>query len=184
MTIPGGVRKVIVPLLILFIFGVSWFGLYKPELAKISEYRKQPAANRQQIESLVRQLSEYDPPTQEEREQWRNLEEQISLRLPSGKNITELYSLLSRLAVENDCRQFTRQELANTDTTYTTEAIPRRGFDMQLDFECDYRDLKSYLDGLKQAERLIEIVRVTVDRGLPLLKVQMVIRSYYSPSVG
>ncbi|MBW7995308.1 MAG: hypothetical protein FVQ81_01805 [Candidatus Glassbacteria bacterium] len=184
MTLPSGVRKVILPLAILFIFAAAWFGLYRPELEKISEYRKQPAANRARIEQLVRQMNYYDPPIAEEREEWRRLEEQIHRRLPAAKQMSGLYALLSRLAVGRELQNFTRQELAGTDTTYATDGIPRRGFDIQLNFECDYAGLKGYVDGLKLADRLIEVVSLEVNRSLPLINVQMVIRSYYSPAAG
>ncbi len=181
MTIPSGIRKVILPLAMLFIFGAAWFGLYKPELAKISEYNKKPAASRQKIEQLVRELNEYDPPTADERAEWKALEREFSLKLPRGKQITELYSLLSRLAVNLGCEDFNRMEIENSDTVYTSGDIPRRGFDIQLDFSCDFHSLREYINGLKGADRLIEVVRLEVDRSLPLLNVKMVIRSYYAP---
>ncbi len=182
MTIPSGIRKVILPLAMLFAFGVSWFGLYKPELAKISEYKKKPAANSQQIELLVRQLNEYDPPTAEERTQWKALEQELNLKLPRGKHITELYSLLSRLAADLHCQDFNRLEIANSDTTYASDDIPRRGFDIQLDFTSDFRSLKGYIDGLRGTGRLLELVGLEVNRSLPLLTVKIVIRSYYLPA--
>ena len=181
MTIPSGIRKVILPLAMLFVAGVSWFGLYKPELEKISEYKKKPAANERQIEELGRKLQQYDPPTPDERREWLRLEQEVNRRLPGGKQISELYALLSKLAVANDCVNFQRQELAGTDTTYATEDIPRRGFDIQLDFECDYKGLKDYIDGLKRSDRLVELVGLEVNRSLPQISVKMVLRSYYSP---
>lgn len=180
MTIPGGIRKVILPLAMLFVAGASWFGLYKPELEKISEYKKKPAANERQIEQLGEQLSKYNPPTDEERQEWARLDSEINRRLPKDKQITELYALLSGLAVANKCQNFSRQEMPGTDTTYVSEEIPRRGFDVQVDFECKYKSLKGYCDDLKQADRLIEVVNMEVSRNLPLLKVKMVLRSYYS----
>ncbi|MFC1545007.1 hypothetical protein ACFL4X_02465 [Gemmatimonadota bacterium] len=181
MTIPSGISKVILPLAMLFIFGVSWFGLYKPEFEKISEYKKKPAANKLQIEQLGKQLSQYNPPTPEERQEWARLEEEINRRLPKGKRTTEFYALLSKLAVSQNCQNFRRQELAGTDSTYATGDIPRSGFDIQIDFECGYKSLKGYLDGLKHSERLIEIVGLEVNRSLPLISVTMVLRSYYLP---
>jgi len=74
-------------LAMLFVFGVSWFGLYKPELEKIAEYKQKPAANQRQIEELGRQLQEYNPPTEEERQEWARLEQEIDRRLPDGKQM-------------------------------------------------------------------------------------------------
>jgi Tfp pilus assembly protein PilO len=181
MTIPSGIRKVILPLAMLFVFGASWLGLYQPELEKIAEYKKEPAAIRQQIEQRVRQLSEYDPPTAEEREEWDILEREFSLKLPPAKQISDLYSRLSRLAVDSHCQDFNKLEIENSDTTYASGDVARRGFDIQLNFACDYRSLKDYINGLKKAGRLIEVVELDVNRNLPLLDVTMVIRSYYSP---
>jgi Tfp pilus assembly protein PilO len=181
MTIPSGIRKVILPLAMLFVFGASWFGLYKPELDKITEYKKKPAAISQQIEQRVRQLGAYDPPTAEERVEWEALEREISLKLPPAKRITDLNSLLSRLAADLNCQDFNRQEIENSDTTYASGDVSRRGFDTQLNFACDYSSLKGYVDGLQGAGRLIELVELEVNRSLPWLSVRMVIRSYYSP---
>ncbi len=181
MTIPSGIRKVILPLAMLFVFGASWFGLYQPELEKIAEYKKKPAALSEQIGQRVRQLNEYDPPTVAERAEWEALEQEFSLKLPPAKQITDLYSQLSRLAADQRCQDFNRLEIENSDTTYASGDVARRGFDIQLNFACDYRSLKGYLDGLKNSERLVELVELEVSRNLPLLDVKMVIRSYYSP---
>ena len=181
MNIPSGIRKVILPLVMLFVFGVSWFGLYKPELEKISEYKKKPAANERQIEELGRQLSQYNPPTADERKEWARLEEEVDRRLPKGKQIAELYSILSRLAVAHDCQNFTREELPNSDAVYATEVIPRSGFDIQIAFECGYKALKGFLDDLKKSDRFIDLVSLEINRNLPMIRVSMVLRSYYSP---
>ena len=102
MTIPTGVKKVIFPLGILFIFATMWYGLYKPEMEKISKYRQEPIAARQQIDDMVRRLSAYSRPTEEERAEWVNAGNALNRRIPKGKQITEL-EFMHEIAKLFDC---------------------------------------------------------------------------------
>jgi len=179
MTVPSGVKKVIFPLALLFLFGASWYGLYQPELEKIARYKERPAANRAQIEKMVRQISDFQPATEVEKGQWRTLEDEINRRLPQGKQIAGLYALLSSLAENCSLQNFQRQDVEGRDSTFTDGGIERKGFEVQLTFDCAYGNLARFVDGLKNAERLVEIMQIDLTRNVPYVGVKMRIRSYY-----
>ena len=179
MTVPSGVKKVIFPLAIIFFFGVSWYGLYKPELDKIALYKEQPLADRAQIEKMLHQINEFDPVSPEERTQWQALNEEFDKRLPKSKQIAGLYALLSSLAESCGLENFQRQDLQNSDSTFTDGGVERSGFDIELNFDCAYSNLAKFIDGLQGAERLTEIVQMDLTRNVPFVGVKMRIRSYY-----
>ena len=181
MQLPTGVKKVVLPLSIMFLFGVVWYGLFKPEFAKISKYRAQPVAARSQIESMVQRLSAFNPPTAQERAEWASLEKDIDQRLPKGKQITELYAQLSALAEKYELQNFERRELEGSEQSFEDGAITRSGYSIELVFSCSYPSLLRFLGSLHNLERLVEVVNLEITRDLPLIGVKVVLRSYFIP---
>ena len=181
MQLPTGVKKVVLPLGIMFLFGAVWYGLFKPEFAKISKYRAQPVAARSQIESMVQRLSAFNPPTAQERAEWERLEEDINRRLPKGKQITELYAQLSALAEKYELQNFGRSELEGSEKNFEDGAITRSGYSIELVFACSYSSLLSFLGSLHNLDRLVEVVNLEITRDLPLVGVRLVLRSYFIP---
>jgi Tfp pilus assembly protein PilO len=181
MTIPGGVKKVIFPLGLLFLSGTMWFGLYKPEFSKISRYRNQPESARQKIEGMRRQLVTFELLTDVERIDWANTEKAILSRIPKGKQIPEFYANLSGLAELCSLKNFKRLERPDSALTFQDGGITRSGFDLELTFDSEYTSLVQFLNGLRQLERLVEVVNLEVTRKAPLVGVKMVVRSYFIP---
>jgi len=165
--------------LILFLFGVVWFGLYKPEIEKISNYRRQPLAARQQIETMVRQISSFNPPAPEERAGWTDIENSILRRIPKGRQITELYADLSDMAEKYGLQNFQRREIEGSDKTFEDGGVTRNGLELELTFDAGYSTLAKFLNGLQNMERLNDVVNLEVTRKPPLVGVRMVLRSYY-----
>ena len=181
MRLPTGIKKVIFPLGILFLFGIIWYGLFKPELEKISKYRSQPTAARSQIESMVRQLNVFNPATAQERAEWASLEKDLNRRLPKGKRIIELYVQLSTLAEKYELQNFKRRELENSEKSYDNGGINHSGYSIELAFECSYSSLAGFLNGLQNIDRLVEVVNLEITRNLPLIGVRIVLGSYFTP---
>ena len=181
MVLPSGIKKVILPLAILFLFGAVWYGLFKPEFAKISKYRAQPVAARAQIEGMVQRLSVFNPATARETAEWASLEEDISRILPKGKQISGLYAQLSAKAEQCELQNFERRELENSEISYEDWGIVRSGYSVELTFDCSYSSLIRFLDGLQAMERLVDLVRLEINRKFPLVGVRIVLRSYFIP---
>ena len=181
MTLPTGIKKVIFPLGILFLFGIIGYGLFKPEFEKISEYRSEPVAARLQIDSMVRQLYAFNPLTEQERAEWASLEKDLNRRLPKGKQITELYAQISALAEKYELKNFERRELENSEKNYDNTGINRSAYSIELTFECSYSSLAGFLNGLQNIARLVEVVNLEITRNFPLIGVRIVLRSYFIP---
>ncbi len=181
--LPGlnSLKRAVVPLAILLLFAGAWYGLLRPEYRRISELRGQPESHRQQIEGMMHRLGEFREPTEQERLEWVGLEERLRQRLPQGRQLTGLYSLLSTLAGRHGLRQFTRVELPDSARTLEDGGITRQAFDLELNFAADYKSLLGFLEDLRRAERLIDVVRLEVEREPPLVTVRMVIRSHFLP---
>lgn len=181
MTLPTGIKKVVVPLSILFLFGIVWYGLFKPEFEKISKYRAQPETARSQIESMIRQLSAFNPPTTQERAEWASLEKDLNRRLPKGRQITELYAQLSALAEKYELQNFERREPEESEKSYVDGGINHSGYSIELTFECSYSSLAGILHGIQNMDRLVEVVNLEITRNPPLIGVRVVLRSYFIP---
>ena len=181
MILPTGIKKVVLPLAILFLFGAVWYGLFKPEFAKISKYRAQPAAARTQIESMVQRLSVFNPATARETAEWASLEEAIIRRLPKGKQISGLYAQLSVKAEQCELRNFERRDLEGSESSYEDGGIARSGYSIELTFDCSYSSLSRFLNGLQAMERLVDVVRLEINRKFPLVGVRIVLRNYFIP---
>lgn len=181
MQIPSGIKKIFIPLGLIFLFAAAWYGLYEPEFRKIAKYKTQPAAARAQIEKMIQQLGAYNPPADTELAEWKILEEKINRKIPTGKQITELYSLISALAEKDQLADLQRQEVDASDKEYTDNGITRNGYDVNLKFQGTYSSLAKFIGDLQNSERLIEIVTFNVNRHLPMLQVEMVLRTYYLP---
>ena len=169
------------PVVIILFFGGAWFGLFKPEFEMIAKYKLQPAAARTQIEKMIQQLSTYNPPDDKERAEWKSMEGKVDRKIPRGRQITELYSLISSLAEKYELVDLQRQEVALSDSAYSTAGIARNGYDIELIFQGNYASVVKFLNDLQNAERLVEIVSIELNRSLPLLQVKMVLRSFYIP---
>jgi len=181
MQLSTGVKKVVLPLSIMFLFGAVWYGLFKPEFAKISKYRAQPAAAGSRIESMVQRLSAFNPPTARERAEWASLEKDLERRLPKGKQIAELYAQLSSLAEKYELKNFERHELEGSEKSFEDGGITRSAYSIELLFECRYSSLLHFLRDLHNLERLVEVVNLEITRNLPLVGVKIVLRSYFTP---
>ena len=168
MILPTGIKKVVLPLAILFLFGAVWYGLFKPEFAKISKYRAQPAAAR-------------TPATARETAEWASLEEAIIRRLPKGKQISGLYAQLSVKAEQCELRNFERRDLEGSESSYEDGGIARSGYSIELTFDCSYSSLIRFLNGLQAMERLVDVVRLEINRKFPLVGVRIVLRNYFIP---
>jgi len=181
MTIPSGVKKVIFPLGLLFLSGTIWFGLYNPEFNKISRFRNQPESARQKIEGMRRQVLTFELLTDVERMDWEKTEKAILGRIPKGKQIPGLYSNLSGLAELCSLKDFKRLEKPDSALAFQDGGITRSGFDLELTFDSEYTSLVQFLKGLRQLERMVEVVNLEVTRKAPLVGVKMVVRSYFMP---
>jgi len=181
MQLPTGVKKIVLPLGIMFLFGTVWYGLFKPEFAKISKYRAQPTAARSQIESMVQRLSAFNPPTDQERAEWASLEKDTNRRLPKGRRKSQLYVQLSTLAEKYELQNFERRELEGSEKSFEDRGITHSGYSIELAFECSYSSLIRFLEGLQDMERLVEVVNLEITRDLPLIGIRIVLRSYFVP---
>ena len=180
MPIPTGIKKVIVPLSFVFLFGVIWFGLYEPQLNKSREYRDKLKDLEQQVDAILRQVGSYEPPKPEERLEWQRLVAELDRRIPQDRQLTELYAYISDLAEKNNLDNFNRRVIADSDQELDESGIKRRSFDLELTFDSDYKALVSFLAGLHLLDRLVDVEKLEVTRKLPLVGVRMVLRSYYS----
>ena len=168
MIFPTILKKILLPLGLLACFAGMWFGLYRPEMARINEYRTQPLATRQQIEQMTRQLSVYQKPSEEERAEWLRLEREISQKIPWDREITSLYASLSELAEKHGLVDFQRQirEEAAAATPPPEDGIPRQSFELELTFQSGF-------DSLKFRWRKIRFRRIVREKahGLPAKQV-------------
>jgi hypothetical protein len=181
MALSAGIKKVVFPVAFVAFAAAMWFGLYRPEFAKIARYRSEPLAQRQQIEDMIQQLSRFDPPTPEERSGWAALRVEMERRIPAGQQISDIYSGLSSLADLNGLNNFTRQTVPNSEKTLEDGGIKRNSFDLTISFECDYGSLVEFLKGLRSLNRLVEVTAMEVNRKVPEVEVKLTLRSYYTP---
>ena len=180
MPIPTGIKKVITPLSILLFFGIVWFGLYEPQLTRSKEYRGKLKELEQQLDSIMRQVGSYEPPTPEETAEWQRLANELERRMPRERRLAELYAFISDLAQKNNLDNFNRRVIEDSDQELDESGIKRRSFDLELTFDSDYKALVSFLAGLHLLDRLVEVEKLEVTRKLPLVGVKMILRSYYS----
>ncbi|MCE5271304.1 hypothetical protein LLH00_08460 [bacterium] len=185
MNLKSVLNKVLLPLGVLAFFAVVWFGLYRPEMAKISEYRNKPLATRQQIESIAMQLSSFEEPTDSERAQWDTLGLLIQRRMPKGMEITSLYSDLSRLVEKDSLIDFQRElvELAGGAAPAVSEegGIAHSSFDLKLTFQCGFGALLEFLRDIRALDRLVEVTSLDITRGMPHVTVSLNLKCYYTP---
>lgn len=183
MSIPPVLRRILLPLGLIGLFAAMWFGLYRPEMDKIAEYRNAPLATRHQIDQMTRQLSAYERPTDAERAEWETLEQEIRRKIPRGRDITSLYASISELVVKYSLTDFQRNLLdeAAESAVTTTDGIPRRSFGIELTFESGYAELIGFIRDIRDLDRLVEVTMLDVTRGVPNLSVRMSIKCYYAP---
>ena len=181
MNIPSGIKRVILPLMMLFVFAASWYGLFKPEMAKAELFRDKVEEINAQVDAMIRQGGNlYTPPAPEEIAEWDSLKVRIDKMLPAGRELTKLYSYLSELADNHNVVNFRRDLIKGSELSWTDGGIPRQSYDLSVTFDGDYRSVLEFLDELQRTERLIEITELSVSRNVPLISVRMVLRSYYS----
>ncbi len=180
MPIPTGIKKVITPLSILLFFGVIWFGLYEPQLTRSKEYRGKLKELEQQLDSIMRQVGSYEPPTPEETDEWQRLANELERRIPRERRVTELYAFISDLAQKNRLGNFDRRVIEGSENEFEEDGIKRSSFDLELTFDGEYHTLVRFLAGLRSLDRLVEVDKLEVIRKPPLVGVRIVLRSYYS----
>lgn len=185
MNLKGILKKILLPLGVLLFFAAVWFGLFRPEMAKIAEYRNKPMATQQQIESITAQIGSFEEPTNEERAQWDSLANEIQRKIPRGKEITSLYSELSRLVEKYSLAGFEREMVelpAGTEAAVTDEGgVPRSSFDLKLTFQCRFESLIGFLDDVRSLDRLVEVTALDISRGVPNVMVSLNLKCYYTP---
>jgi len=180
MPLPSGIKKVIIPLSFVFFAGVMWVGLFEPQYKKAKEYEEKLSELDRQESAVFRKMRSYEVPTPEEKAEWQRLANELERRIPKGRQLAELYALLSELAQKNQLSKFNRRMIEDSDQELDEGGIKRRSFDLELTFEGEYQSIVAFLADLHSLDRLVEVEQLEVSRMPPLVGVRMVLRSYYS----
>ena len=188
--VPRSLRIAVIVVLAFLICGA----LYTFKIREIGKLK----AEINRVEAEEAELSHpqvtFQPPAEEEREEWEKAEERLWLVIFPEKDVPQLIEELAKVAKEYNISDISfstgpvvaeggRRVSPSLSNDVSVEGLlpaEKDHFAVKVSLRCQYRQLARFLDGITDLVRLVEIESLEVKRGLPRISVDMVVKTYYS----
>jgi Tfp pilus assembly protein PilO len=196
--LPAAVRVLMQVVLLFAGVAVGISLLLYPKIRRLAASQPEVASLLWKVDAGLRQMTDYTPPTDVERQAWGASRSQLLAKLPPDEDLPKLLEALTLLAGRNrvgDLVVSTSPRVPlKTDAASPligeaalAKAQPDLGVELgyypiAVSFQAGYRDLARFLEGVERLSPLVSVASLEVRRGVPHVGVQMVLRAYHSGS--
>lgn len=164
------------------------------KLQKFHGIRREIARVERDLAAGQKLWRQFPPLGPEEKRDLQEAQERLLRKLPKDKEIPLLLQEISRLALEYSLSDVSfktdRAAPGSASVVAATAAAkkadgagdskPIASFPMRLAFAGDYREIAYFLEALQDLPRLVRIQSLRMERGVPLVVVEILLRAYYT----